>query len=69
MPNQMKERQNHSSPEPVPGKSSSDAIARLHATICRQSMGYLRGSDAGLRRGAAQMLAVLRRRRRQRGAA
>lgn len=65
VPNLVKERQNNSSPEPVPGKSSSDAIAQLHATLCRQSMGYLRGSDAGLRRGAAQMLAVLRRRRRK----
>jgi hypothetical protein len=61
----MKERQNHSSPEPVPGKPSLDPIAQLHATISRQSMGYLRGPDAGLRRGAAQMLAVLRRRRRK----
>lgn len=67
VPNLVKERQNHSSPEPVPGKSSFDAIAQLHATLRRQSMGYLRGPDAGLRRGAARMLVLLR--RRQRGAA
>jgi hypothetical protein len=69
LPNRMKERLPNSSPAPEPGKPSLDAIAQLHATISRQSMGYLRGPDAGLRRGAAQMLAVLRRRRRQRGAA
>ena len=67
VPNRMKERLTNSSPAPEPGKPSLDAIAQLHATLRRQSMGYLRGPDAGLRRGAARMLVLLR--RRQRGAA